>query len=114
MSEEQDNLLGKVQYSFYCCFIFAYLHGFAFIGSERKGWENLVWVCQDVLRLHFTHLLALITAPRANVLSRCKAAHILASNIPKIKPVFVFCARSHKMVSCPFLHLDFLYLRPPI
>ncbi|CAL4183102.1 unnamed protein product, partial [Meganyctiphanes norvegica] len=48
--------------------------------SERSGWERVVWSCQDILRLHLTHLMALVTAPRTSTHTRTAATTALVNH----------------------------------
>ncbi|KAK7001971.1 hypothetical protein SK128_023175, partial [Halocaridina rubra] len=47
---------------------------------DRCGWERMVWGSQDVLRLHLTHLLALVTSPRTHTHTRIRTAQALATH----------------------------------
>ena len=57
--------------------------------SERCGWERVLWGCQDTLRLHLNHLLALVTSPRTHLQTRVRAAQALSKH-----------ARLHAIVNC--------------
>ncbi|CAL4071549.1 unnamed protein product, partial [Meganyctiphanes norvegica] len=62
--------------------------------SERSGWERVVWSCQDILRLHLTHLMALVTAPRTSTHTRTAATTALV-NHPRALHVLAYAAKAN-------------------
>ncbi|XP_069997726.1 lysosomal-trafficking regulator isoform X2 [Penaeus vannamei] len=62
--------------------------------ADRTGWESVVWGCQDILRLHLTHLLALVTSPRTHIHTRLRAAQALATHT-RIQPVLSYANKAN-------------------
>ncbi|XP_066957517.1 lysosomal-trafficking regulator isoform X3 [Macrobrachium rosenbergii] len=61
---------------------------------DRCGWERMVWGSQDVLRLHLTHLLALVTSPRTHTYTRIRAAQLLATHT-QAKGILLYATKSN-------------------
>ncbi|XP_068245807.1 lysosomal-trafficking regulator isoform X3 [Palaemon carinicauda] len=61
---------------------------------DRCGWERMVWGSQDVLRLHLTHLLALVTSPRTHTHTRIRTAQLLATHV-QAKAILLYATKSN-------------------
>ncbi|KAK8729282.1 hypothetical protein OTU49_008737, partial [Cherax quadricarinatus] len=62
--------------------------------GEKCGWERLVWGCQDILRMHLNHLLALVTSPRTHIHTRIRAAQALASH-HKVQAIISYTSKAN-------------------
>ncbi|XP_071541821.1 uncharacterized protein [Panulirus ornatus] len=62
--------------------------------SERCGWERMVWGCQDILRMHLNHLLALVTSPRTHIHTRIRAAQALATH-PRVHAIVSYTSKAN-------------------
>ncbi|XP_063878429.1 lysosomal-trafficking regulator-like isoform X2 [Scylla paramamosain] len=62
--------------------------------SERCGWERVLWGCQDTLRLHLNHLLALVTSPRTHLQTRVRAAQALSKH-PRLHAIINCTAKAN-------------------
>lgn len=65
--------------------------------SERCGWERMVWGCQDILRMHLSHLLVLATSPRTHFTTRTRAVHTLTSH-PRSQAIVSYVVKSNHQV----------------
>lgn len=66
--------------------------------SERCGWERMVWGCQDILRMHLSHLLVLATSPRTHFTTRTRAVHTLTTH-PRSQAIVSYVVKSNHQVS---------------
>ncbi|KAK4309758.1 hypothetical protein Pmani_018634 [Petrolisthes manimaculis] len=62
--------------------------------GERCGWERMVWGCQDILRMHLSHLLVLATSPRTHFTTRTRAVHTISSH-PRSQAILSYVVKSN-------------------
>lgn len=73
----------------------------------------MVWGCQDILRMHLNHLLALVTSPRTHIHTRIRAAQALTTH-PRVHAIISYTSKANPQVTMSIICIHLIVMLVPV